>query len=230
MDTPSPCKRSVAVLRPEPGNAATAARLERLGLTALRMPVFHVVACDWTPPPADRFDALLLTSANTVRHAGAGLSLYRQLPVVAVGATTATAAEAAGFVIAHVGTGDAVAATRAAGFTRLLHLGGRDRTAPPGVAAAIAVYASEGIAAVDLAGVAGQVAMLHSVRAAQALAAAGLARGTIRLAALSNAVATAAGPGWAQIAVAPQPTDAALVEIAHMLAIDQWAGAGDKAR
>lgn len=230
MDQPSPDARAVAVLRPEPGNAATAARLEEVGLRVLRMPLFHVVACDWTPPLADRFDALLLTSANTVRHAGAGLAQYRHLPVVAVGATTAAAAQAAGFVIAHIGTGDAIAATTAAGFARLLHLGGRDRTEAPSVAAAIPVYASEAIPSVDLSAVTGQVAMLHSVRAAQALAAAGLARGTIRLAALSEAVAAAAGPGWERIAVAPQPTDAELVEVAPTLAIDRWAGAGDKAR
>jgi uroporphyrinogen-III synthase len=34
--------RSLAVLRPEPGNAATAARIEARGLTAIRLPLFEM--------------------------------------------------------------------------------------------------------------------------------------------------------------------------------------------
>ena len=91
--------RAVAVLRPEPGNAATAAAIEAAGLTAIRLPLFEIHAIDWTPPDVTRFDALLLTSANAVRAlADRGVvAQYAQLPVLAVGDRTAQEAEEAGF-------------------------------------------------------------------------------------------------------------------------------------
>src|SRR5690242_6691986 len=95
--------RAVAVLRPEPGNAATAAAIEALGLTAIRLPLFEIHAIDWAPPDATRFDALLLTSANAARHAGQGLAGFRSLPVHAVGEATAAAAREAGLEVVAVG-------------------------------------------------------------------------------------------------------------------------------
>ena len=56
------------------------------------MPLFSVESLAWKVPDAASFDALLLTSANAVRQAGAGLTQLRGLPVHAVGAATATAA------------------------------------------------------------------------------------------------------------------------------------------
>ena len=72
--------RAVAVLRPEPGNAATAARIEQVGLTAIRLPLFSVRAVDWVVPDPARFDSLILTSANTPRLAGAGLDTFATEP------------------------------------------------------------------------------------------------------------------------------------------------------
>ena len=66
--------RPIAVLRPEPGNAATADRIAALGLAAIRLPLFEVRALDWAPPDPAGFDALLLTSANAPRLAGPGPS------------------------------------------------------------------------------------------------------------------------------------------------------------
>ena len=77
--------RAVAVLRPEPGNAATATRVEAAGLAAIRLPLFAVRALDWTPPDPAAFDALILTSANTPRLAGPGIDSLASLPVFAVG-------------------------------------------------------------------------------------------------------------------------------------------------
>ena len=40
---------SLAVLRPEPGNTATAGRIEAAGARAIRLPLFAVKALDWVP-------------------------------------------------------------------------------------------------------------------------------------------------------------------------------------
>lgn len=211
------------VLRPEPGASATAARLRAAGLEARWLPLFETRALGWTVADPAAFDALLLTSGNAVRLAGPGLDALAHLPVVAVGAATASAARSAGLQVAHVGAGDAASAVAGAGAGRLLHLAGRDRVALPDVTA-VTVYAAEErtVTRAELVAAAtGAVALLHSPRAAGRFAAlAGDARTTIRCAALSDAVAEAAGKGWAALATAHAPTDAALVELAARLAID----------
>lgn len=213
--------RRCLVLRPEPGAAATVARLEAAGLAAMAMPLFATRAIAWAPPDPADFDALLITSANAIRFAGAGLARLAHLPVVAVGAASAAAAQAAGLVICHTGTGDAASAVAGAAPMRLLHLAGRDRVAVPGVTA-VTVYAAEALP--PPAGLAtaaqGAVALLHSARAARRLAALIEMPATTRIAAISAAVAAAAGRGWEAVAVAARPDDAALVAAATTLAID----------
>ena len=218
--------RAIAVLRPEPVNAATAARVEAAGLTPIRLPLFDVHALEWAVPDPAGFDALVLTSANAPRLAGPELDALAGLAVFAVGPATAAAAEAHGLTVAHVGDGDGgdLAATLVArGFSRALLLGGRHRRLHVGgvITEAIAVYASDPMtidaAAVD--SLAGTVALLHSARAARRLAElAGPHRASIRLAAISPAVAEAAGPGWDRVSAASSPDDAALVALAHGLA------------
>lgn len=213
----------VAVLRPEPGNAATIGRIEALDLRAIRLPLFEIRALGWTVPSAAAFDALLLTSANAVRFAGPGLEALRHLPVLAVGARTAEISRAAGLDVMVSGTSDAASLLAGDhGFTHILHLGGRERSIDTGgvIARAIAVYASEPlpVPAADLAALSGSIALLHSARAAIRLGeladAHGLARSSVGLAAFSPAVAAAAGTGWAWIATAAAPNDAALIEAA----------------
>lgn len=206
------------VVRPEPGNAATAARLRGAGLEVLQLPFFAIAPLDWHPPDPGAHDVLIVTSANAMRHGGEGLAALRHLPVVAVGAASATAARTAGFAIAATGTEDAAAAATLAaaqGFTRPLHLSGRNRIAIPGVPA-FALYASEAlpISPDQLARCAGGTVLLHSARAAHRLAAlvpVAAERARIAIAALSPAVATAAGTGWRRIGTAAHPTDAALI-------------------
>ena len=218
--------RTIAVLRPEPGNAATAAAIEALGLTAIRLPLFEVRAIDWTPPDVTRFDALLLTSANAPRHAGPALAGLRSLPVHAVGDATAAEARAAGLKVVAVGDRDGaalVAAAAASGVRRGLLLGGRNRALArdPIIAEAIAVYASEQLAipVEALEQLAGSVVLVHSPRAARRVAdlvdRAGIDRRTMRLAAISATAADAAGGDWERIAAAASPDDAALIALAH---------------
>lgn len=216
--------RSLAVLRPEPGNSATAARIEARGLTAIRLPLFEIRALDWAPPEPGDFDALFLTSANAVRLAGPGLGALAELPVHAVGEATAAAARAAGLNVVAIGAADGAALVdnaAATGVKDALLLSGRDRVLDAGgiIGRAIAVYASDPISIPDIAILAGNIALLHSVRAAQRLAdLAGPARADIGLAALSPAVAAAAGPGWGRLAIAALPTDDALLDVAQPLA------------
>jgi len=214
----------IAVLRPEPGNAATVKRVTAAGWQAIALPLFVVRPLAWTAPDPGDFDGVLFTSANALRHGGAELARLQGLPAFAVGENSARAAREAGFDVKASGDGDAaaiIARARSSGHVRLLHLGGQERSIDlPG---AIAVYASEPrpIAAAALARLAGSVALLHSARAAQRLAelveAAGMTRGALALVAISPAVAQAAGAGWRALATAAAPRDDAMIAAARTL-------------
>ncbi|MBA16496.1 MAG: uroporphyrinogen-III synthase [Sphingomonas sp.] len=218
--------RPLAVLRPEPGNAATAGRIEALGRRAIRLPLFETRAMPWEAPDPERFDCLIFTSANGVRHAGPGVAPLKHLPVLAVGSATASAARAAGFRVAITGSDDAAALLAEAersGFRHALHLAGRERRmAEGGIVRRIAtVYASEPlpVTAIQAAELTGSIALLHSPRAAQRLAEIiGEARSKIAVAAISEATAVAAGAGWERIAIAAAPRDASLIDTACALA------------
>jgi uroporphyrinogen-III synthase len=219
--------RPIAVLRPEPGNRVTAAAIEARGRTAIRMPLFEVRPLAWQPPDPVRFDALLLTSANAVRHGGSGLARMLDLPVYAVGEATADAARRRGFDVTFVGSDGAaqlLTVAEARGVGRALHLAGRDRTVAAGgiVAEIIAVYASEPSAVSRIERLQGAVAMVQSTRAGARLAQlvddAGLARGGIALAVVSDTAAAAAGDGWKRVLVAPGPAAEAILAAAITLA------------
>lgn len=216
--------RRIAVLRPEPGNAATVARVTAAGWQAIALPLFAVRALAWTAPDPADFDGVLFTSANAARHGGAELARLRGLPAFAVGENSARAARAAGFDVKASGGGDAaaiIAQARASGHSRLLHLGGRERSID--IAGAIAVYASEpmAISTADVVGLAGSVALLHSARAALRLAelldSADMTRTALALVAISPAVAQAAGTGWRGLATAAMPRDDAMITAAGTL-------------
>jgi uroporphyrinogen-III synthase len=220
--------RGIAVLRPEPGNAATVVRIKAAGGRAVALPLFAIRPLDWTVPDAADFDAILLTSANAARHGGQALAQLAGLPAFAVGEKTAAAARGAGFDVKASGETDVaaiVAAASAQGFRRLLHLGGRERSIAVGgaIGAAIAVYANEAreIDPTALAALAGTVALLHSARAARRLGelvdAAGIARADIALAAISATVAGSAGLGWSAVAIAATPRDQTLIDAALAL-------------
>lgn len=219
----------IAVLRPDPAARVTAAAIEARGQQTIRLPLFAVRPLDWQPPSPQAFDALVLTSANTLRHGGAALGAYHGLPTYAVGEATAQAARRHGFDVAFTGTRgatDLLAEIGRRGVARALHIAGRDRQIEAGgpIGAVIAVYASEALPvdSAALTGLTGNVALLHSERAARRLRelidGAGLDRIGVALAAISPAVARAAGDGWRALAVAERPVDPALIDAAIALA------------
>lgn len=222
----------IAVLRPEPGNAATCARILAAGSAPLAMPLFAVRAIDWRPPPPDDFDALLLTSANAARMAGSALAHYRHLPTVAVGKATAAAARDAGLMVSATGDGDALAAMAMlteTGSAHALHLTGREHLLHAGgsIARVVSVYASDALAIdpLDLqARLEGCVALLHSPRAAARLNELVAQRAGIALAAISANALAAAGTGWAAAVAAAAPDDAALINAACGLTRDRSSG------
>jgi uroporphyrinogen-III synthase len=217
--------RRLVILRPEPGASATAERARAMGLEPVAMPLFKVEPLDWDVPSPGGFDALLLTSANAVRHGGEGLLSLRQLPVYAVGEATAAAAREAGFDVAASGE---AGAERLLGSIppnlRLLHLCGEQRIEPqvPQAITAVPVYRSNALPMPeDLGAIEGQVAVVHSPRAGQRLGEladqAGIDRSTVRIAAISQAAASAAGPGWERCEAAATPDEAALLALAARL-------------
>lgn len=221
----------ILIIRPQPGNDASARRARDAGFTPIQLPFFAVRARGWDAPDPARFDALLITSANAVRHAGAQIAALRALPVHAVGSNSAEAVQAAGLQLASSGTeGIAMALENAsaAGHNRLLWLTGEDQTAfavPQDMRLETRiVYASDPLPPGDNACAQlckADIVALHSVRAAQHFAAfvdrQGLDRRAIRLAAFSPAIALAAGDGWRGIAHAARPDDRALLSAAHAL-------------
>jgi uroporphyrinogen-III synthase len=206
------------ILRPEPGGSETAARARAMGLEPVLLPLFEMHGLPGPPVEAERFDAVLLTSAGGARFAPDGAAA---LPCFTVGESSAAAARAAGFREVRAGPLDGAAAAAmmaAAGVKRALHLCGREHIAveAPGVAIERrAVYAAEPLARPPIEGPA--VAMVHSARAAARLAELAADRRTIAVAAISGAAALAAGEGWAAKAVAGAPRDQALLELAAKL-------------
>lgn len=124
----------VLVTRPEPGAAATAARLKQAGYEAVLLPLSRTVAL-----PVDLvavrgpFDAVAVTSANALSHAPRELiDMLSRTRCFAVGARTAKAARDAGFAAVDNGPGDAAGLAQAiiaelpAG-ARIAYLAGRVR-------------------------------------------------------------------------------------------------------
>ena len=217
--------RRLFILRPEPSASETVEQARGLGLEAVAMPLFEVSPLAWEAPEPGSFDTLLLTSANAVRHGGSQLNYLRGLPVHAVGETTALAARDAGFDIASTGVSGV---ERLLGSIepdlRLLHLCGEDRTRVEARQriTAIPIYRSAKLPMpAKFAAIEGQTVAIHSPRAGSRLAElvdeARIARSTIRIAAISDAAASAVGGGWDRCEAAERPDSTSLLALAAWL-------------
>ena len=217
--------RRLIVLRPEPGASETVKRAKAIGLRAEAMPLFKVEPIDWQAPDPGSFDALLLTSANAVRHGGGGLKSLRGLPVYAVGEATGGAAREAGFDIRSIGDNGV---ERLLGSIdqdlKLLHLCGEHRKQVDAgqEIVAVPVYRSAELPMpTAFADIADATVALHSPRAGHRFAElaqeAGLNRSSIRVAAISETALAAAGAGWERSAAAEKPDDDALLAVAARL-------------
>ncbi len=215
----------VVILRPQPGADATADAARALGLGVLVTPLFEIAPLDWTPLEPAEFDALMLTSASAVRHAGPDLKRYAALPLFVVGEATAKAARAVGLDPAHIGSRDAAALVEdmhRAGVRRALHLCGADVVAAEveGVSIwRIPVYhAREAGDADSLAARlrADDICLVHSPRAGARLATLvpPETRAELSLVAISGNALAAAGLGWADTLAAAAPTDPAMLALA----------------
>ncbi|MGN6465274.1 MAG: uroporphyrinogen-III synthase [Rhizobiaceae bacterium] len=127
-------RRRVLITRPEPGASRTAGKLAALRCEPLLLPLTEI-----RPLPADLptdfvVDAVAVSSANALRHAGP--ALLRQLgglPVFAVGPRTAEAAADAGMASVTIGPGDGdglalLMTRRIPSGSRVAYLCGRRRT------------------------------------------------------------------------------------------------------
>jgi len=95
----------VLAIRPEPGLTSTVEAGRALGLPMHGCALSQVSPVAWEMPDLSRFDALLIGSANAIRHGGQKLAQLTHLPAHAVGEVTAKEARAAGFTIERLGKG-----------------------------------------------------------------------------------------------------------------------------
>ncbi len=222
--------KPVIIIRPQPGCDASVAEARGLGLDAYGIPLLELRPLPWEAPNPEEIDALLLGSANAVRHGGAALAVFVGKPAYAVGEKTADAARAAGFEVIETGQGamqDLLGLVRPS-HTRLLRPAGQQRVeiaAPAGITIdERTVYTSEGLEMPEaLADALARpaVVLLHSGEAARHFASCcerrGLDRSAIALAAISERAGAMAGDGWAELKIADMPEDGALLALAQQM-------------
>lgn len=228
----------VIVTRPEPDAAAFADLCRAHDLEPVLSPVM-TIEIEIASADLSGIGALAFTSANGVRAFAANCGV-RDLPVFAVGKVTAEAAQAAEFSVIHAADGDVeslaecIVSENAVAAKGLLHIAGEDRAgdlvallAKRGISARRqTLYRAEPAAGLSDAAVAvlkdesqGVWVSLFSPRSARLFVAlaerAGLraALGRARAACLSEAVADAAGSGWAGAGIAPERTAESLVAL-----------------
>lgn len=223
--------RRVIALRPEPGLSTTLEAGREIGLDIRGAPLFSIEALPWEAPDPARFDALLIGSANAIRHAGNKLSSYRNLPAYVVGKTTEQAARSVGFKVAARGEGGLqIVLDRIASPARLLRIAGVERVdlnAPEGMRIeTVTVYEARPLpleASLFEKAQGKPLVLLHSAAAARHFASEcdrlGIARESVSLAALGPRIARAGGAGWASVHVCDAPRDADLLAMAARLCL-----------
>lgn len=223
-------------LRPEPGLSATLDKARALGLAITGLALSEIRSVAWDCPDPERFDGLLIGSANAILQGGAQLAALTGKPVHAVGEATAEAARTAGFRVAMTGSGGLQGVLDAmSGPCHLLRIAGEEHVplVPPAgvtfdtvIAYRNVMLALDPVAPLLAAGVGGlgALVLLHSAATASHFAAEcdrlGLARARIALAALGPRIAAAAGDGWRAAYTAPRPDELALLAMASQLCQD----------
>ena len=234
----------VWVTRASPGAQATAERLRALGFAPVVAPLLEIRPIPGGPIDLTGVAALAFTSANGVA-AFAARCATRDLPAFAVGAATAEVARAAGFaqVVSAEGDVEALAPVIAAHgpFAGVVLHPGPAEPAGDLVAALeargvratrLAVYETVTLAAdpaIDAPGPDAGLVLLHSPKAARALATrlAGRPAGGLTALCLSaNVAAPLAGVGLAAVRVAAAPTEAALLDLLSPALSDDGAPPG----
>ncbi len=220
--------RPLVILRPEPGNRETVMRVQALGLEARSLPLFSVEALRWESPDPKDFDGVLMTSANAARHGGSGLSRFTNLPLYVIGQATEAAARAVGFTAITAGNGDLPALLGRARSQRLLHFCGVDVTPfgdPDTDIERVVVYQSRVIDTLDEwrdTFSNAPIVLIHSARAgarlAEMTASLGVDRSSLLLIAISLKASKAVGTGWERVAIAADPRDEAMVDLAIQIA------------
>ena len=218
----------IFAIRPEPGLSATLAAARQAGLDLEGVPLFEIRPVAWAAPDPAGVDALLLGSANALRHAGRAMEAFCAKPAYVVGDITADAARQAGFTVAPSGLGglQQVLDSLKGRNLRLLRLAGAEHVAlvpPPGITLdARIVYESVALplpASLAVRLREGGVVLLHSAAAARHFAREcerqNIARRGIRLAVLGPRIAQEAGGGWAAVSPSAVPRESALLALAR---------------
>ena len=226
----------VVAIRAEPGCSATVAAGREYGLDILPMPLAEIRPLEWVLPQGE-FDALLLGSANALRHGGPLVDKLVGKPVYAVGEATAAAARERGFDVVRTGSGrlQPLLADLAGEDLRLLRIAGRERVPlvpPPGIAIeTVSAYESVplSLATEDAETLRrGALVLLHSAASARHFASEcerlAVHRAEILLAAFAPRIAAAAGEGWAALRTAAEPNESALLALAREMCHEPWPG------
>lgn len=220
----------VLITRPAPQAAATARRLNEAGYRTFCAPLLEIESLTLTLPEVAP-QAVLMTSRNAL-PALAASGIDRNLPIYAVGGSTAHEIRQHGFTRVESADGDSTALARLVmqrcqhGLGGLLYLAGDivagDLTGQLGAAGfwverQIAYRAHAATALpddVNIALAAGEIdtALLYSPRSAAILARLVTQHSQLHLVCLSAAVATAAGKGWKGITISQRPDEGSLIE------------------
>lgn len=228
--------RKVFAIRPQPGLSATIAAGRAMGLDIHGEPLFEIRPLPWDLPDPDTIDALLIGSANAIRHAGPQLNLLLGKPVHAVGKVTADLAMKAGFSVERIGNGGMQSLLQPGNHVgsaplRFLRLSGAERVAldvPEGVRIeerivyqAVPVSISPQFAKLLQSG---GIMLLHSAAAARHFAdecaRLGIAASSLDLAGLGPRVTEGIGGDWGGIHHAASPNDSALLALAKDMCQD----------
>ncbi len=218
------------IVRPEPGNQATAEAARALGLNVVATPLYSIIQVEFNIDLSISYDAILITSSNSIRSSSPVLEQLTHLPLLAVGEASAQAARKAGFGTIITGDADGQALGQKAvelGFRHVLHLVG-DPYKPvevAGLTCAVrtAYRATELPVPPELKAALQEpcVILAHSPRAARRLSELASAKNASSLIALSAQVAEAAGEGWKHLLWPERPSADAMLGLAAPLCADE---------